>query len=80
LTIVLHYLHAFHRKLGEHSSPFDKFSRTFSREWFTSNGKLKPRVEKSIERERAFIITKQHISILYPRLEVRVELMSLLQY
>jgi hypothetical protein len=36
-------------------------------------------VEKSIKRERVFTITKQHISILYPRLEVKVELMSLLQ-
>jgi hypothetical protein len=57
LTIVLHYFCAFHRKLGEHSSPFDKFSRSSLGEWFTSNGNLEPRVEKSIERERAFIIT-----------------------
>jgi len=65
LTTTLHYLRAFHRKLEEHSNPFDKLFRSSLREWFTSDGKLKPGVEKSIERGvKAFIITKQHVPIL----------------
>jgi hypothetical protein len=67
LTIVLHYFRAFHKKPREHSSPFDKLSRFYLREWFISNGKFKPGVEKSIEKGRAFIIIKQHISILDQR-------------
>jgi hypothetical protein len=47
-------------------------------EWFTSNGKLKPGVKKSIERGRAFVVIKQHIPILDQKLEVKDELMSLL--
>jgi hypothetical protein len=57
LIIALHYLCAFHKKSKEHSSPFDKLCRSFLKEWFTSYGKLKPRVEKSIKRVRTFIIT-----------------------
>jgi hypothetical protein len=64
LTIVLHYLHAFHKKSREHSSPFNKLSRSSLGESFISGGKFKLRVEKSIEKGRAFIIIKQHISIL----------------
>jgi len=79
LTIVFHYLQAFHRKSKEHSSPFDKLSRSSLRKWFTSIRKLKLRVEKSIERGRAFTITKQHIPILDCRPKVRDELMSLVQ-
>ncbi len=80
LTIVFHYLHAFHRKSKEHSSPFDKLSRSSLREWFTSVRKLKLGVEKSIERGRAFTIMEQHIPILdCHRPEVRDELMSLVQ-
>jgi hypothetical protein len=47
-------------------------------EWFTSNGKLKLGVKKSIERGRAFIVIKQHIPILDQKLEVKDEIMSLL--
>jgi len=54
-------------------------SRSSLRKWFTSNGKLKLGVEKSIERGKTFTITEQHILILDHRLEVRDELMSLLQ-
>jgi hypothetical protein len=79
LTTVLHYLCAFHRKPGEHSSPFKKLSRSSLGEWFTLDGKFKLRVEKSIERRRTFTIIKQHNPILDCRLEVRDELMSLLQ-
>jgi len=64
LTTTLHYLYAFHRKPREHSSPFDKLPISSLREWFTLDGKLKLLVEKSIERGRPFIITKQHIQIL----------------
>jgi len=32
LKIVLHYICALHRRPGEHSSPFDKFSRSSLRE------------------------------------------------
>jgi hypothetical protein len=62
--VVLHYLCAFHRKLGEHSSPFDKLSRSSLKKWFTLDGKFKPRVENSIERGRAFTIIEQHIPLL----------------
>jgi hypothetical protein len=54
-------------------------SRSSLGKWFTSNGKLKLGVEKSIERGKTFTITEQHILILDHRLEVRDELMSLLQ-
>jgi hypothetical protein len=54
-------------------------SRSPLGKWFTSNGKLKLGVEKSIERGKTFTITEQHILILDHRLEVRDELMSLLQ-
>jgi hypothetical protein len=64
LTTTLHYLYAFHKKPTEHSSPFDKLFRSSLGEWFTSDGKFKLVVEKSIERGRAFTITKQHIPIL----------------
>jgi len=64
LTTTLHYLYAFHRKPREHSSPFDKLPRSSLGEWFTSNGKFKLVVEKSIERGKVFTITKQHIPIL----------------
>jgi len=79
LTIVFHYLRAFHRKSKEHSSPFDKLSKSFLKEWFTLVKKLKLGVEKSIERGRTFTIMEQHIPILNCRLEVRDELMSLVQ-
>jgi len=48
LTIALHYFCAFHRKLKEHSSPFDKLSRSSLGEWFTLDGNIKLGVEKSI--------------------------------
>jgi hypothetical protein len=57
LIIALHYFCAFHKKSKEHSTPFDKLFESFLREWFTSNGKLKLRVGKLIERERTLIIT-----------------------
>jgi hypothetical protein len=79
LTTILHYLCAFHRKPREHSSPFDKLSKRSLGKWFTSYGNLKPRVEKSIERGRAFTIIEQHIPILGRRPQVRDQLMSLLQ-
>jgi hypothetical protein len=78
-TTILHYLRAFHKKLGERSSPFEKFSRSSLGEWFTLDAKFQLGVEKSIERGKSFTIIKQHIPILDCRPKVRDELMSLLQ-
>jgi hypothetical protein len=67
LTTILQYLHAFHKKPRDHSSPFDKLFRSSLRWWFMSDGKFKLGVKKSIKRGKAFIIIEKHISILDQR-------------
>jgi hypothetical protein len=47
--------------------------------WFTSNRNLKLRVEKTIRKDNTFTITKLKNSILDQRLEMKNELLSLLQ-
>jgi hypothetical protein len=55
----------------EHTSPFDKLARSSLIEWFTFDGRLKPRIQNSIKRCITFIMSQQRVTILECRPELK---------
>jgi hypothetical protein len=78
-TCALHYLQTFQKNPREHTSPFDKVAKSSLAEWFTFDGRFKPRIQNSIKRCIAFIMSQQWVTILEHRPKLKEELQSLLQ-
>jgi hypothetical protein len=68
----------FCRKPGSNKRPFDKLSRGSLYEWFTSNGRLKPKFQDHVEKGSQFTPTTQNQGPLASRPDVIFRIFILL--